>query len=78
MIGTILTFLAMGILSIVVVWIVLSVVGYLLGLTVGIASFLLFKVAPIMLIGWVVLKVLDKVRSGGTLSAADRKWLEGE
>ncbi|MDE2652457.1 MAG: hypothetical protein F4087_10365 [Gemmatimonadetes bacterium] len=78
MIGTLLTFLAMGILSIVVVWIVLTVVGQLLGLTIGIATFLLLKVAPIMLIGWLVLKVVDKMRGGGALSAADRKWLEGE
>ncbi len=78
MIGTLLTFLAMGIVSIVVVWIVLSVVGALLGLTLGIASFLLFKVAPIMLVGWFVLKLLDRVRGREALSAADRKWLEGE
>lgn len=78
MIGTLLTFLAMGIVSIVVVWIVLSVVGALLGLTLGIASFLLFKVAPIMLVGWFVLKILDRVRGREALSAADRKWLEGE
>lgn len=78
MIGTLLTFLAMGIVSIVVVWIVLSVVGQLLGLTIGIATFLLFKVAPIMLIGWLVLKVLDKVRGRSALSAANRRWLEGE
>ena len=78
MIGTLLTFLAMGILSIVVVWIVLTVVGAILGLTVGIASFLLFKVAPVMFIGWLALKLIDRMRSGGTLSPADRKWLEGD
>ena len=78
MIGTLLTFLAMGIVSIVVVWIVLSVVGSLLGLTLGIAGFLLFKVAPIMLIGWVVLKLLARVRNRGALSASDRRWLERE
>ena len=78
MIGTLLTFLAMGIVSIVVVWIVLSVVGTILGLTIGIAGFLLFKVAPIMLVGWLVLKVLDKVRGRPSLSASDRRWLEGE
>jgi len=76
--GTLLTCLAMGIVSIVVVWIVLSVVGALLGLTLGIASFLLFKVAPIMLVGWFVLKLLDRVRGREALSSADRKWLEGE
>ncbi len=79
MIGTLLTFLAMGIVSIVVVWIVLSVIGALLGLTAGIAGFLLWKVVPIMFVGWFVLKVLARVRRGpGALSAADRQWLEGE
>ena len=78
MIGSLLTFLAMGIISIVVVWIVLSVVGALLGLTLGIAGFLLFKVAPVLLLGWVVLKVLGRVRGRNALSPADRKWLEGE
>ncbi len=78
MIGTLLTFLAMAIVSIVVVWIVLSVVGALLGLTLGIAGFLIFKVAPIMLVGWIVLKLLERVRGREALSPADRKWLEGE
>ena len=79
MIGTLLTFMAVGVVSLVVAWIVLSVVGSLLGLTLGVASFLLFKVAPVMLVGWIVLKLVDKVRGGGgSLSAADRQWLEGE
>lgn len=77
MIGTLLTFLAVGIVSIVAVWIVLQVVGSLLGLTMGIAGFLLVKVAPVMLVGWLVLKVLAKVRRS-SLSAADRQWLEGD
>ena len=79
MIGALLTFLAMGIVSILVIWIVLSVVGSILGLTLGIAGFLLFKVAPVMFVGWVVLKLLAKVRSRpGILSTSDRQWLEGE
>lgn len=79
MIGTLLTFLAMGVVSLVVAWIVLSIVGAVLGLTLGVASFLLFKVAPVMLVGWVILKLIDKVRGrGGHLSSADRQWLEGE
>ncbi len=77
MIGTLLTFLAVGIFSIVVAWIVLSVVGSLLGLTLGIAGFLLTKVVPIMLVGWVVLKLLARVRRSSALSASDRQWLEG-
>jgi hypothetical protein len=79
MIGTLLTFMAMGVVSLVVAWIVLSIVGAVLGLTLGVASFLLFKVAPVMLVGWVILKLIDKFRGGGGhLSSADRQWLEGE
>ncbi len=77
MIGTLLTFLAVGIVSIVAVWIVLQVVGSLLGLTLGIAGFLLSHVAPVMLVGWLVLKALAKIRRG-SLSSADRQWLEGD
>jgi len=79
MIGTLLTFLAMGIVSIVVVWIVLSVVGSLLGLTMTIAGFLLFKVAPVMFLGWAALKIWAWARGNrGYLSAKDRRWLERE
>ncbi len=79
MIEALLIFLAMGVVSIVVVWIVLSVLGSILGLTLGVAGFLLFKVAPIMLLGWAVLKILAKVRGPRrALSSSDRQWLEGE
>ena len=76
MIGSLMTFLAMAVVSIVVVWIVLSVVGSLLGLTLGIAGFLLFKVAPVMLVGWIVLKVAARLKARRKLSASDRRWLE--
>lgn len=77
MIGSMLTFFAVGLATIVAAIVVLSVLGVVVGLVGGLASFLLFKVAPVMLVGWVVLKILDR-RSGNQLSAADRKWLEGE
>lgn len=78
MLGTILTFLAVGLLTLIVAGIVLSIVGTVFSLTFGLATFLLFKVAPILLVGWVVVKVVEKVRGGDSLSDADRKWLEGE
>jgi hypothetical protein len=77
MIGTLLTFFAVGLITLVVAGVVLSVVGAVFSLTLGLAAFLLFKVAPILLVGWIVMKVIDK-RRGGSLSAADRRWLEGE
>jgi len=77
MIGSLLTFFAVGIATIVVASIVLSVVGAVFGILGSLVSLLLFKVAPVMFVGWVVLKLLDR-KSKGSLSAADRKWLDGE
>lgn len=78
MLGTILTFLAVGLITLIVAGIVLSIVGTIFSLTLGLAAFLLFKVAPILLVGWIVVKVFQKVRGKDSLSDADRKWLEGE
>jgi len=77
MLGTLLTFFAVGLLTLIVAGVVLAVVGSMIGLVGSLAAFLLFKVAPIMLVGWVVVKLLDR-RSSGRLSSADRRWLEGE
>jgi hypothetical protein len=76
MIGSLLTFFAVGLATIVVAGIVLAVAGTVLGIAGSLVGFLLFKVAPVMLVGWVVLKVLDR-KSRGQLSEADRRWLEG-
>jgi hypothetical protein len=78
MIGALLTFFAVGLVTLVVAGIVLAIVGTVFSLTIGLASFLLFKVAPILLIGWIVVKVIDRKKGGGALSDADRKWLESD
>jgi ABC-type xylose transport system permease subunit len=77
MLGTLLTFFAVGLATLIVAGIVLSVVGSVIGLVGSLAAFLLFKVAPIMFAGWVIVKVLDRKSHKG-LSASDRRWLEGE
>jgi len=77
MLGTLLTFFAVGLATLIVAGIVLSVVGSVIGLVGSLAAFLLFKIAPLMLVGWVVVKVLDR-KSHKSLNAADRRWLEGE
>ena len=74
--GTLLTFLAVGIVTLIAAGIVLSILGAVFSLTFGLASFLLFKVAPVMFLGWVVLKVFDKVSGKRKISAADQKWLD--
>lgn len=77
MIGTLLTFFAVGLVTLVVVAVVLSVVGAVFSLAFGLAGFLLLKVAPIVFVGWLVLKFLDRRKPAGELSPADREWLEG-
>jgi hypothetical protein len=78
MIGSLLTFFAIGLVTLLVAGVVLGVVGLVFSLTFGLAIFLLFKVAPILLVGWIVMKVIEKSRGGRSLSDADRKWLDGD
>ena len=78
MLGSLITFFLVVLIALVVAGIVLAVVGTVFSLTLGLAGFLLFKVAPILLIGWVVMKLIEKKRGRGEFSEADRKWLEGE
>lgn len=78
MIGSLLTFFAVGLVTLLVAGVVLGVVGVVFSLTFGLATFLLFKVAPILLVGWIVVKLIQKSRGGDSISAADRRWLEGD
>lgn len=66
MISTLLTLFVVGIVALMV----LSVVGAVLGLAVG----LLFKILPVLLVGYVVVRLLAPRQK--QLSAEDRKWLE--
>lgn len=77
MLGTLLTFFAVALATLIVAGVVLSIVGSVIGLVGSLAAFLLFKVAPVMLVGWVIVKLLDR-RSGNRLSAADQRWLDGD
>jgi uncharacterized membrane protein len=66
MISTLLTLLIVGVLALAV----LGIVFMILGIAVG----LLFKLVPIILIGYVVLRLLAPRQK--KLSETDRKWLE--
>jgi ABC-type xylose transport system permease subunit len=77
MLGSLLTFFAVGLLTLIVAGVVLAIVGSVIGLVGSLAAFLLFKVAPIMFVGWLALKLLNR-KSSGRLSASDRRWLEGD
>ena len=74
MISSLLTLLIVGILAIVAISVLLSIVGAVFGLAMGLVGFLLFKVAPVVLIGYFVVRLLSPRRR--RLSKADREWLE--
>jgi hypothetical protein len=77
MLGTLITLLIAGLVGLVAISLVLALVGALFSITFGILGFLLFKVAPILLIGWLVLKLVDRSRNRRQISAADQRWLDG-
>jgi hypothetical protein len=70
MLSSLLTMLIVGFVALIVIGIVLSLVGAM----VGLAFTLLFKVAPILLIGYLVIRFLSPKPK--KLSAEDREWLE--
>lgn len=76
MIGTLVTVFTVGLITLVLAGAALWIVGALFSITFGVVGFLLFKVAPILLVGWLVLKFFDRSREGaGRLSSSDRRWL---
>jgi archaellum biogenesis protein FlaJ (TadC family) len=70
MISTLLTLLVLGVLGMIVLSVVLSIFG----MAVGLASFLLFKVAPILLVGYIVMRIVSPKRK--RISSEDRRWLD--
>lgn len=78
MLGMLLTLLVAGIVGVIAIGIVFAILGAVLSVTFGLIGFLLFKVAPLLLVGYVVLKLVDRNRQRRRISASDRKWLDGE
>lgn len=76
MLGTLVTVFTVGLITLVLAGVALWIVGALFSITFGVVGFLLFKVAPILLVGWLVLKFFDRSKEGGDrLSSSDRRWL---
>jgi len=73
MLGALVTFFLIGFIALVVLGVVLAVVGTVFSIAAGIASFLLFKVAPVVLVGYIVVRLLSPRRN--RLSASEQRWL---
>jgi hypothetical protein len=74
MISALLTFFLIGLVALIGITLVLALVGVVFGLALSLVGFLLFKVAPLILVGYLLVRFLAPRRP--RLSAADREWLE--
>lgn len=74
MLSSLLTFVIVGLIAVVGIAIVLALLSVVFGLALGLAKFLLFTVAPLALIGYVVMRFLAP--RNRRLSKADRDWLQ--
>lgn len=72
MLTSLLVFFVVGLVVLVAMLVVVSV---LVSVTFGVAGFLVFKVAPVILIGYLIVRFLRPRRS--RIAAYDREWLEG-
>jgi uncharacterized membrane protein len=74
MISGLITFFVAGLLALIALVVALALVGAVFGLALSLIGLLLFKVAPLLLIGYLLVRFLAPRRR--RLSAADREWLE--
>jgi hypothetical protein len=74
MISALLTFFIVGLVAMIGLAVVLALVGVVFGLALSLVGFLLFKVAPVVLVGYLLVRFLAPRQS--RLSPADREWLE--
>lgn len=76
MIGAILGLIGALVVGVVVIGLVLALLGVVFGVAVGLLA-LTLKVLPILLIGWVVVKLVQRSeRPRDALSKSDQRWLD--
>jgi uncharacterized membrane protein len=76
MLSTLLTLLLVGLAAVVGVSVVLAIIGAIFGVAMSLAGILLFKVAPLVLIGYVVIRLIRPRHK--QLEGLDRKWIDDE
>ena len=76
MIGAIVGLIGALVVGVVVIGLVLALLGVVFGVAVGLLA-LTLKVLPILLIGWVVVKLVQRAeRPRAVLSRSDQRWLD--
>jgi amino acid transporter len=76
MLASLITFLLVGLVALFVIGIVLAIVGAVFSAVLGLATFLLFKVVPIVLLGYLVVRFLAPREK--RLERLEKKLLEAD
>jgi len=74
MIASIVTFLLVGLVALVALGVVLAIVGAVFSAVLGLAGFVLFKVVPVVLLGYLIVRFLAPREK--RLERMERKLLE--
>lgn len=77
MVTALVSLVVAGVIALVVFAVLMALLGLVLGTVFGLLA-LAVKLVPILLVGWIVVKLVraGERRSGGRLSASDRQWLD--
>jgi hypothetical protein len=83
MLKALVSLIVVGVVGMVVLTVLLAVIGALFGLAFGLIAMTLtlaFKVLPVVLVGWLVVKLLQRADRPGPprsrLTSDDRRWLD--
>jgi hypothetical protein len=76
MLTGLLAFFLVGLAGLVAVIVFAAVVGVMFSVVFGLVSVLLFKVLPLLIVGWIVYKLVQRSGSRRSLSGADQRWLD--
>lgn len=80
MLSALIGIIVAGVVALVAITVLLALVGVVFGLAFGLVGLVLalaFKVLPILLVGWLVVKLIQRTeRPRSRLSASDRAWLD--
>lgn len=76
MIASIVTFLLVGLVALVAIGVVLAIVGVVFSAVLGLAGFVLFKVVPVVLLGYLIVRFLAPREK--RLERMERKLLESD
>jgi hypothetical protein len=80
MLSALIGIIVAGIIAVVALTVLLALVGVVFGLAFGLLGLVMtlaFKVLPIVLVGWLVVKLVQRgERPRSRISASDRAWLD--